>query len=255
MLTLNDIINVSFRKSNFSGYKTEDVDNFIDQVKDSYDQLLKKTMEQNEAYETLAHEKAEMEKKLTVLAEKIEEYRKDESEIKTALVSAQKLGEASVREARHKAEIILKDASLKAERIVGNAKSDVVEQQNELEDLKKKVIDFRTKLLSVYKEHLTMIDAIPSRKEEFPQTEPQAPAIQAPAAYTPAAAPQPQEETPAPAVQTPVQAAQQPAASPAEEPAADDFSVDASVFDIDFPDHDLRYDVLKFEEVDEPANP
>lgn len=251
MLTLNDIINVSFRKSNFSGYKTEDVDNFIDQVKDSYDQLLKKTMEQNEAYETLANEKAEMEKKLAVLAEKIEEYRKDESEIKTALVSAQKLGEASVREARHKAEIILKDASLKAERIVGNAKSDVVEQQNELEDLKKKVIDFRTKLLSVYKEHLTMIDAIPSRKEEFPQTEPEAPAAQAPAA-----APQPQIEAPVPAaVQTPVQAAQQPAASPVEEPAADDFSVDASVFDIDFPDHDLRYDVLKFEEVDEPANP
>ena len=55
MLTLNDIINVSFRKSNFSGYRTEDVDAFIDQVKDSYDQLLKKTMEQAEVYETLAN--------------------------------------------------------------------------------------------------------------------------------------------------------------------------------------------------------
>ena len=34
MLTLNDIINVSFRKSNFSGYRTEDVDEFIDEVKE-----------------------------------------------------------------------------------------------------------------------------------------------------------------------------------------------------------------------------
>ena len=108
MLTLNDIINVSFRKSNFSGYRTEDVDAFIDQVKDSYDQLLKKTMEQAEVYETLANEKKELERKLSVLAEKIEDYRQEESEIKTALVSAQKLGESSVREARHKAEIILK---------------------------------------------------------------------------------------------------------------------------------------------------
>ena len=82
MLTLNDIINVSFRKSNFSGYRTEDVDVFIDQVKDSYDQLLKKTMEQTEAYETLANEKKELEKKLSVLAEKIEDYRQEESEIK-----------------------------------------------------------------------------------------------------------------------------------------------------------------------------
>jgi cell division initiation protein len=253
MLTLNDIINASFRKTKFSGYHTDDVDNFIDQVKDSYDQLLKKSMEQTEAYETLAHEKAELEKKLAVLAEKVEEYRKDEGEIKTALVSAQKLGEASVREARHKAEIILKDASLKAERIVGTAKSDVLEQQNELEDLKKKVVDFRTKLLSVYKEHLTMIDAIPTQKEEFPQTEQQAPAVQTPAAhYEPAAAPQ--QEAPAAPVRA-EQEAQKPAEQPAAEPVADDFSVDASVFDTDFSDHDLRYDVLKFEEVDEPANP
>ena len=32
MLTLNEIANVSFRKSNFAGYKPEDVDEFIDKV-------------------------------------------------------------------------------------------------------------------------------------------------------------------------------------------------------------------------------
>ena len=36
MLTINDIINASFNKSNFGGYKTEDVDIFIDEVKESY---------------------------------------------------------------------------------------------------------------------------------------------------------------------------------------------------------------------------
>ncbi|WP_283606592.1 DivIVA domain-containing protein [Faecalispora anaeroviscerum] len=239
MLTLNDIINVSFRKSNFSGYRTEDVDSFIDQVKDSYDQLLKKTMEQAEAYETLANEKKELEKKLSVLVEKIEDYRQEESEIKNALVSAQKLGESSVREARHKAEIILKDANLKAERVIGTAKADVVEQQRELDDLKKKVVDFRTKLLAIYKEHLTMIDAIPSRKEDMEKEE-------NPAAAEPEQYAEPLHYMPE---SSPVPAEPEPEYIPEAE--KDDFSVDAAVFDTESPNHDLRYDVLKFDEVDE----
>ncbi len=36
MLSLNDITNVSFRKAGFSGYKPEDVDDFIDRVKNSF---------------------------------------------------------------------------------------------------------------------------------------------------------------------------------------------------------------------------
>lgn len=42
MLSLNDIINASFRKSGFSGYRTDDVDTFIEEVKESYDALIKK---------------------------------------------------------------------------------------------------------------------------------------------------------------------------------------------------------------------
>ena len=44
MLTLNDIINANFRKSSFSGYRPEDVDAFLDLVKESYEQLIKKIL-------------------------------------------------------------------------------------------------------------------------------------------------------------------------------------------------------------------
>ena len=240
MLTLNDIINVSFRKSGFSGYRTEDVDHFIDQVKDSYDQLLKKTMEQAEQQELLLAQKAELQKKLEVLAEKVEDYRKDEAEIKTALVSAQKLGEASIREARHKAEIILKDATLKAERIIGTAKSDVKEHEKALDELRKQTADFRSKLLALYKDHLTMIDAIPARKEE-PEQEPAAPA---PAQPETAAQPVYEEPFAEPEARISEEAAVQPAA-----PVDEDFAIEASSFDSGaLPAHDLRYDVLKFED-------
>ena len=40
MLTVKEINEVSFGKAGFSGYKPEDVDNFIDQVAASFQELL-----------------------------------------------------------------------------------------------------------------------------------------------------------------------------------------------------------------------
>lgn len=178
MLTLNDIINVTFRKTKFSGYHPDDVDAFVDKVKESYDELIRKNIEQKEEMEKQKEEYDQLQKKLEVLAGKIEDYRQEENEIKNALVSAQKLGDASVREARHKAEIIIKDANLKAERIIAGADENVLAQKQELDLLKRETAAFRAHLLETYKQHLTMIDAIPNErpqeikltKEPQPQT-------------------------------------------------------------------------------------
>lgn len=186
MLSLNDIINASFRKSGFSGYKTTDVDQFLDQVRDSYDQLLKKDVEQKELVEKLQADNQQITEKVKILADKVEEYRSQEDEIKNALISAQKMGDASIREARHRAEIIIKDANLKAEHLVQAADEKITEQKKELERLQKTVSDFRSKLLVAYKEHLTLIDALPASKPE--------PAVQQQAASA-AVQPEQQPET------------------------------------------------------------
>ena len=60
MLTINDIKEKKFEKSAF-GYKMEDVENFLNEVIDLVVEL--------------QEEKADTQKKLLVLAEKIEEYR------------------------------------------------------------------------------------------------------------------------------------------------------------------------------------
>jgi len=202
MLSLNDIINASFRKSGFSGYRTDDVDKFIDEVKESYDVLIKKGIEQKEVTEKQKAENDQLLEKLKILAAKVEDYRSEEEEIKNALVSAQKLGDASIRESRHKAEIIIKDASLKAERIISNANQEISEQKKELDRLQQTVSDFRSKLLAIYKEHLTLIDALPTRKpepaeEEPAQAKPAVPAYNEPAAEkTVPQEPQKEEESP-----------------------------------------------------------
>ena len=166
MLSMNDIINASFRKSGFSGYKTDDVDVFIDQVRDTVDQMQKKEVEQEELTERLKADNQQLSEKVKILADKVEEYRSQEDEIKNALISAQKIGDASVREARHRADIILKDANLKAEHIEQEARDKIMEQKREMERLQRSVSDFRARLLAAYKEHLTLIDALPVNKPE-----------------------------------------------------------------------------------------
>jgi len=165
MLTVNDIINISFNKSNFGGYKTEDVDVFIDEVKESYELLIKKNIEQKEANESLAEENKKLLKKISLLAKRVEEYRQEENEIKNALISAQKLSEAAIREARHKAEIVIKDATIKADEKVTSVDDEVEAKKEELEKMRQIVSDFRKMLLDKYKEHLTLINNIPNRKK------------------------------------------------------------------------------------------
>ena len=239
MLSMNDIINASFRKSGFSGYRTDDVDQFIDQVKESYDALIKKDLEQKESFERLKSENDQLVEKIKILAAKVEDYRVEEDEIKNALVSAQKLGDASIRESRHKAEIIVKDANIKAERIVSGAKQSVIEQQKEMERLQQSVSDFRSKLLNLYKEHLTLIDALPTHRVE---PKPPVP-VQSPDVLVP---------EPAPASPAPVERVK-----PEEEMSAEKqdafFNADVSNFDDDVPSEEKpqRYSSIQFSDDDD----
>ena len=84
MLKAQDIRVVTFDKG-MRGYNTEDVDAFLAQMADQV--------------EAMEAEKAEIEKKLYMLAEKVAEYRKDENNLKAALLNAQRLGENVIQEA------------------------------------------------------------------------------------------------------------------------------------------------------------
>ena len=128
MLTPEEIRNIAFTKG-IGGYKTNEVDLFIDQCADTV--------------ETLLSEKAELNKKLEILADKLVEYRNDEDSIRTALLSAQRLGDTVVREANHKAGLIMDDANIKAQKIVENARRSIVKEEEELRRIEKEVASFK----------------------------------------------------------------------------------------------------------------
>lgn len=160
MLTPEEIRNIAFTKG-IGGTRPRG-GLFIDQCADTV--------------ETLLSEKAELNKKLEILADKLVEYRNDEDSIRTALLSAQRLGDTVVREANHKAGLIMDDANIKAQKIVENARRSIVKEEEELRRIEKEVASFKARMLSIYREHLSLINVLPEPEEEEQAPEESAPA-------------------------------------------------------------------------------
>lgn len=153
MITLSEIENITFRKATLSGgYRSEDVDAFIDEVIAAFE-------EKDKALESMKAEQVKLRKK-------VEEYRQNEENIGAALMNAQKQADAIVREANHKAEIVLNEASRKAESIVENTKAEIEEQQNAVLKMQHEISSFKGRLMEIYRQHLTLIGALPSEEEE-----------------------------------------------------------------------------------------
>ena len=232
MLTVKEINEISFGKAGFSGYKPEDVDNFIDEVVESFQQLqaerdaaVKEAKDLAAQNAELAAKNAEAQQKLSILAQKVESYRAEEDGIKEALLSAQRLAKDSLQEAKDKAEVIVADAETNARRMMDDAKTDAAKaareymdqadkKKAELEEIKRQVSAFRVSLLEMYKKHLEAINHIPTFrvKEEKPQQA--APVQKAEPKPEPQPEPDPEPAQPAPAVET---AVPQPAPEPVPE--------------------------------------
>ena len=177
-----DIAGKKFEKGGMFGYKPEEVDEYLKDMAYEFAQLSK--------------EKAELERKLEILAEKVREYRNDEDAIKEALLGAQRQGKEIVADAKRSAERILAEANVKAEEIIGGTKFQIEKERSMLGRMQREVSDFKAKLLSLYKSHLDLITALPEveDKRPAPLQEPAAPQKKADSDLTFAEA---QEEAPA----------------------------------------------------------
>lgn len=191
MLTPDVVKSKSFQATGRGAYRAEDVDGFFAEVSASYEQMFK--------------ENGELIKKISILANKVEQYKEEEDSLRKALISAQTLADKIVKDARESVEGTLEKAeadademrakaSAEAEEIVAKAKAEadavvlqskkdadeilgsvnrkVMKESLEFEMLQKKAAEFRANLLSLYKEHLGLINSIPEYVEkEMPAIE------------------------------------------------------------------------------------
>lgn len=177
MLTPETIASRRFDKQ-VGGYKQDEVEMFLQQMAGEYAKLLS--------------EKEDLEEKIEVLAEKVEQYREDEDSLRSALIGAQKLGDSVIRESKSKAEYILREAQAQADQILENAQKSIEKEQMALIKMQKEVTKFKNRLLTLYRQHLEMISALPEYDDE-PAREPAAEPKQPQQEAAKPVEPQPQE--------------------------------------------------------------
>ena len=196
MISSEDVRRVTFDKA-FQGYRREDVDAYLKEVAQAMDDL--------------AAQNDDLQKKLVVLAQRIDQYRAEEDTLRTTMINAQRLGENVIREAKQKAAEIIRTANIKAEDREQRSRDDVELAKQEIVTLKSEADSFKRSLIEMYRKHINLINKLPdyTPQPEDPPVRPLQPAAEpAPAPVQAAPAEQPAVEP----TYTP------PAAQPAPEP-------------------------------------
>lgn len=200
MLTIDEIREISFRRAGKNGYNAADVDEFIDDVTATVEQLLA--------------EKNDYLRKMEILAGKIEQYREDEETVRNALITSQKLNDSTLKEAQNKADYIIRSAEKKRRTILTEAEMATEREKDKFEAVHAEVAALRREILELYKKHIALVQELPTdedvrkKREELDQKYPFEP-IEEEVTY--AAEPQPEAEThPEPVQEAPAEPAPRP---------------------------------------------
>ena len=181
MISSEDVRHVTFDKA-FQGYRREDVDDYLKQVAQAMDDL--------------AAQNDDLQKKLVMLAQRIEKYRTMENSLSTSMINAQRMGDSIIRESKQKAAEIIRSANIKAEDREQRARDDVELAKQEIVTLKGEADSFKRSLIEMYRKHINLINKLPDYTRR-PEDEPVPPPSPAPEqAAAPAAEPQPAVQAP-----------------------------------------------------------
>lgn len=153
MLTPQQIQEISFEKAVFGGYNMDSVDDFLEPL--------------TEDYITLYKENSVLKSKMRILVEKLEEYRKQESSMQSAIIAAQKTCDQMIAEAEKKCARMLHET----EETV-SAKTQNLDKQANLEEerlavAKEATGQFLDSMEKRLKRQLEFIDEL--RKQELPE--------------------------------------------------------------------------------------
>ena len=142
-LTAMDINNKEFKRG-LRGYSVEEVDEFLDQVVENYEELYK--------------ENSRLKESLSRVNEKLEHYEKLEATIQNTLLLAQNAADQAKESSEKQAELIIGNANETAQRILDKAHGDVISINDEYEKVKEEFIKFRAKFRGFMNTQLQTFD-------------------------------------------------------------------------------------------------
>jgi len=177
-----------FEKAAF-GYRPDEVDRYVEEL--------------TRRIEALEADKADQQAKMKILADKINEYRAEEGNLKDALLEAQRIKNAIETDARTRSEQMVADAEAKsaqlkaeakahatrllseakaradqmiadakrqAEEAIGSVRGQVETEQRTLSRMQREVSTFKSTLISIYRSHLNLITSLPEEERKGAQS-------------------------------------------------------------------------------------
>lgn len=138
----------------FRGFDMEEVDSFLELIREEMEELLRENA-------NLREEARRFEKQL-------KEYKNIEMTLRDTLVKTQEMVEEYKSTAIKDAELVKKEAELKAEEIVKGAQERVVKIHEDITDLKGIRRHFKEEIRRLIESHLSMLEFDKEREKEIP---------------------------------------------------------------------------------------
>ena len=142
MLTPQDIDSKIFKQT-MRGYAVDEVETFLQEVSEDYARLYRENL--------AAKERIEM------LSDAVRQYKAMEETLQNALSVAKRSGDDVKQNAYDRAEVIVRDAQIRAEEMIENANGEVEKIRYQYEQMKRSVEVFRAKVVSLLHAQLDII--------------------------------------------------------------------------------------------------
>ncbi len=140
--------------SKFRGFDEEEVDSFLELVREEMEELLR--------------ENAAMREESKRLEKQVKEYKNIETTLRDTLIATQQMVDEYKVNAKKEAELVKKEAELKAEEILKGAQGKVVNIHEDIADLKGIRRHFKEELKRLIESHLGMMEFDKEREDETP---------------------------------------------------------------------------------------
>jgi cell division initiation protein len=133
----------------FRGLDSEEVQTFLEQIAEEMTRLL--------------HESNDRAAQIQRLEAEVRVHQEREDSLRNTLITAQKMTEEIKANAKREADLLMKEAELKAERLLEQAHRKLAQVQAEIAELQRQRELFASKLRGLLKTHLELLDVEPQK--------------------------------------------------------------------------------------------
>ncbi len=142
MLTPLDIENREFKKT-LNGYNRDDVEDFMSAILIDYEKLYKENFASREKIESLSAA--------------VEEYKNKEATLHSALMTAQQMADTIKASATEQGDLIVREAKAKANQIIRDANDEIKKLETHYRELTQQIESYKMRVGAIIKSQLDIL--------------------------------------------------------------------------------------------------